>query len=142
MEDWVDRCGWKGVTSFWTTQIITGHGCFSSYLHRIGKEASTACHHCDDGIDDAQHTLEVCPAWTEERQVLRTCWDRTYPCLPSSSLRCTRTTPGSLHGLLQRSNASQDRSREERERHPQPLHQEQHGRQSSRDWPTRPQPPS
>ncbi|XP_070530005.1 uncharacterized protein [Cardiocondyla obscurior] len=71
MEDWVDRCGWKGVTSFWTTQIITGHGCFSSYLHRIGKEASTACHHCDDSIDDAQHTLEVCPAWTEERQVLR-----------------------------------------------------------------------
>ncbi|KAL0098361.1 hypothetical protein PUN28_000001 [Cardiocondyla obscurior] len=67
----MDRQGWKGVLSFWTSQIITGHGCFASYLHRIGKETSAICHHCDDdAVDHAQHTLAVCPAWAVERQAL------------------------------------------------------------------------
>jgi hypothetical protein len=38
--------------------------------NRIGKEASTRCHHCDDGADSAQHTLEHCPAWTVPRCAL------------------------------------------------------------------------
>ncbi|XP_033307825.1 uncharacterized protein LOC117209679 [Bombus bifarius] len=45
------------------TQVLTGHGCFGEYLHRIGKEANARCHHCDASVDSAQHTLEYCPAW-------------------------------------------------------------------------------
>jgi len=29
------------------------------------------CHHCSEVRDTAQHTLEVCPAWDEQRRVLR-----------------------------------------------------------------------
>ncbi|XP_024870717.1 uncharacterized protein LOC112453917, partial [Temnothorax curvispinosus] len=52
-------------------QVLTGHGCFGKYLHRIGKEATTKCHHFDEVEDTAQHTLKHCPAWDEPRRVLR-----------------------------------------------------------------------
>lgn len=50
--------------------MLTGHGCFGKYLCRIGKERTTQYHHCDGDQDSAQHTLEVCPAWTEQRRAL------------------------------------------------------------------------
>ncbi|XP_071579869.1 uncharacterized protein [Temnothorax nylanderi] len=50
-------------------EVFTGHGCFGGYLCRIGKEAATNCHHCDEVRDTAQHT--VCPAWAEQRRVLQ-----------------------------------------------------------------------
>ncbi|XP_072763564.1 uncharacterized protein [Anoplolepis gracilipes] len=52
------------------TQILTGHGCFGEYLHRIGKEGTTSCHHCEDGRNTAQHTLDSCSAWVNERRAL------------------------------------------------------------------------
>lgn len=52
------------------TQVLTGHGCFGEYLCRIKKERTTACHHCEEAVDTAQHTLAECPAWVEERRVL------------------------------------------------------------------------
>lgn len=52
--------------------MLTGHGCFGEYLHRIGRERSNACHHCDAPVDTvSQHMLTVCPAWEEQRRVLR-----------------------------------------------------------------------
>lgn len=69
METWTSR-SW-GRLSYRSTQIITGHGCFASYLHRIGKEDTRNCHHCEDPDDTAQHTLENCPAWMEEREELK-----------------------------------------------------------------------
>ncbi|XP_024871895.1 uncharacterized protein LOC112454632, partial [Temnothorax curvispinosus] len=51
--------------------VLTGHGCFGVYLHRIEKEATTKCHHCDEERDTAQHTLAHCPAWAEQRRVLQ-----------------------------------------------------------------------
>ncbi|XP_039315258.1 uncharacterized protein LOC120359890 [Solenopsis invicta] len=54
------------------TQVLTGHGCFGEHLHeRIGREATTRCHHCPEPRDTAQHTLEVCPAWDNEPTVVR-----------------------------------------------------------------------
>ena len=50
--------------------MLTGHGCFGEYLHRIGKEATARCHHCDADVDSAQHTLEHCPAWALLRRAL------------------------------------------------------------------------
>jgi hypothetical protein len=40
------------------TQVLTRHGCFGKYLHQIGREVTTRCHHCDERVDLAQHTLE------------------------------------------------------------------------------------
>ncbi|KAG5314924.1 PO11 protein, partial [Pseudoatta argentina] len=68
LEQWIGR-GWGGL-SFHATQVLTGHGCFGEYLCRIGKELTASCHHCDGDRDNAQHTLEACPAWAGERGVL------------------------------------------------------------------------
>lgn len=65
---WVDR-KW-GFLTFRFTQILTGHGCFGAFLHRIGKEGTPECHHCPALIDTAQHTLAECPAWTDQRMGL------------------------------------------------------------------------
>ncbi|XP_071581777.1 uncharacterized protein [Temnothorax nylanderi] len=90
-EEWVDEQRWgrrvveavqpvfgewmegvkKRCLAFHTVQIITGHGCFGHYLHRIGKERTARCHYCPEGADTAQHTLEHCPAWAEKRRALR-----------------------------------------------------------------------
>ncbi|XP_011267654.2 uncharacterized protein LOC105258217, partial [Camponotus floridanus] len=66
---WTDR-RWGGL-SYHTTQVLTGHGCFGSYLCRIGKEATRRCHHCPVEEDTAQHTLEECSAWDVLRRDLR-----------------------------------------------------------------------
>lgn len=66
-DQWLER---KGRVTYRLTQVLTGHGCFGEYLHRIGKERTARCHHCCSELDSAQHTLEECPAWHSERQVL------------------------------------------------------------------------
>ncbi|XP_018360089.1 PREDICTED: uncharacterized protein LOC108759241 [Trachymyrmex cornetzi] len=49
------------------TQLLTGHGCFGQYLHKIKKEKSARYWHCPARLHTAQHTREECPAWgTEE----------------------------------------------------------------------------
>jgi hypothetical protein len=45
-------------------------GRFDKYLHQIGRETTTRCHHCDEGVNSAQHTLEYCPAWAVLRSIL------------------------------------------------------------------------
>lgn len=68
LDEWVDRS--HGRMSFHLTQVFAGHGCFGEYLCKTGKERTTRCHHCEESRDTAQHTLEFCPAWAEERRVL------------------------------------------------------------------------
>lgn len=70
LTEWVDRQ--HGLLSFRLVQVLSGHGCFGSYLHRIaGREIDERCHHCGGcDRDTAQHTLEECPAWCEQRRVL------------------------------------------------------------------------
>ncbi|XP_047998301.1 uncharacterized protein LOC125235758 [Leguminivora glycinivorella] len=49
-------------------QILSGHGCFGRYLHKIaGREPTEECHECGAAVDTAQHTLEDCPVWGPER---------------------------------------------------------------------------
>lgn len=55
-----------GQLNFHMTQVLSGHGCFGKYLHRIGKETTEACHHCEADVDDARHTLLECEAWEED----------------------------------------------------------------------------
>jgi len=65
-------CGSIGDTENWfhITQLLTGHGCFSTYLHRIGKAESTLCPFCMDGEDSPEHTLQKCEEWREQRELL------------------------------------------------------------------------
>ncbi|XP_025155759.1 uncharacterized protein LOC112588831 [Harpegnathos saltator] len=66
--EWVGRA--HGALTFRAAQVLTGHGCFGEYLCRIGKERTAASHHCGHGHDSAQHTLQECPAWSNERGVV------------------------------------------------------------------------
>jgi Reverse transcriptase (RNA-dependent DNA polymerase)/Endonuclease-reverse transcriptase len=68
LSPWCDRK--HGELTFHLTQLLTGHGCFGSYLHRIGKEASPKCHHCAEAHDDVEHTVFACPAWQDQRLAL------------------------------------------------------------------------
>ncbi|XP_063365305.1 uncharacterized protein LOC134653874 [Cydia amplana] len=69
LQDWLERE--RGSLTFRLVQVLTGHGCFGSYLHRYARREVTAeCHQCGCGEDTAQHTLEECPAWEGQRRVL------------------------------------------------------------------------
>lgn len=66
---WMDHPRDWGM-SFHLTQILTGHGCFNEYLHRIGRELSPSCYYCGNNCDSAQHTLAECHEWAAERAEL------------------------------------------------------------------------
>ncbi|XP_045535743.1 uncharacterized protein LOC106719018 [Papilio machaon] len=69
LTSWVRRA--HGMVTFRLAQVLSGHGCFGSYLCRIGREPSAVCHHCVGCLDDtAQHTLADCQAWSAQRQDL------------------------------------------------------------------------
>jgi hypothetical protein len=69
LHDWVERH--FGVLTFRLTQVLSGHGCFGSFLHNIAqREPTPKCHQCGADIDSAHHTLAECPAWSAERQQL------------------------------------------------------------------------
>jgi len=44
-------------------------------LHKIGKEESSKCHHCQDENDTAEHTVFECPAWDEDRREMESASD-------------------------------------------------------------------
>ncbi|KAI4476736.1 hypothetical protein M0804_013353 [Polistes exclamans] len=54
-------------TTFHTTQLMTGHCCFSAYFHRIGRQYSPRCFHCKADADNVEHTLIDCSAWIDSR---------------------------------------------------------------------------
>jgi hypothetical protein len=62
--------------TFRLTQLMTGHGCFNRFLHRIGRAPSAGCSHCGstdelgDEEDDAYHTLQRCEAFECDRERL------------------------------------------------------------------------
>lgn len=66
--DWLERR--HGDLTYRLTQVLTGHGCFGTYLCRIGREITKACHHCTAPEDSALHTLQACPAWNSARHEL------------------------------------------------------------------------
>lgn len=68
-ETWKNRRGLP--LTYRMTQVLTGNGVFGEYLKKIGREETDLCHHCGEGRDTAQHTLEFCPAWELPRYNLR-----------------------------------------------------------------------
>lgn len=68
-ELWLNRG--HGRTSFHLTQLLTGHGCFSAYLHKIGKIGNPRCASCrSSAIDTADHTWRTCTRWEVNRREL------------------------------------------------------------------------
>lgn len=53
------------------TQLITGHGCFKGYTHRIGKSKDSKCSFCGHEREDNRHVLIECDEWRGEREELR-----------------------------------------------------------------------
>ncbi|KAE9526698.1 hypothetical protein AGLY_013346 [Aphis glycines] len=53
--------------SFHIAQALTNHGCFQKYLWSRKKSQSPASCHFPTEIDDAEHTIFVCPFWDEAR---------------------------------------------------------------------------
>ncbi|KAJ0169244.1 hypothetical protein K1T71_015274 [Dendrolimus kikuchii] len=69
LRNWIGRN--HGTLTFRLTQVLSGHGCFGRYLCCLGREPTSGCHHCDTGDEDTVlHTLQECPAWTEQRREL------------------------------------------------------------------------
>lgn len=68
MEAWIHRP--HGSITHHATQILTGHGVFAEYLHRIGRADNPECWLCEAPIDDADHTLLACPAFEVYRVYL------------------------------------------------------------------------
>jgi hypothetical protein len=66
IEPWLTRK--HGQMDFYTTQALTGHGCFVAYLHRICKADTPACWYCAEANDDAEHTLFFGPKWEKWRE--------------------------------------------------------------------------
>ncbi|XP_076302178.1 uncharacterized protein LOC143220408 [Lasioglossum baleicum] len=60
LDDWM-----RGGSSrtFRLTQVLSGHGCFGEYLHKIGKEVTPGFWHCEAEVHSAQDILAECPAW-------------------------------------------------------------------------------
>ena len=85
-DQWLDRGA--GTLTFRVTQMITGHGCFGVYLHRIGAEETPACQECGAEVDSAQHVLGVCPRFQEQRQGTKRYYRKRY--IPDSDHRGTR----------------------------------------------------
>ncbi|XP_061705640.1 uncharacterized protein LOC133516640 [Cydia pomonella] len=69
MDEWLGRR--KGALTFRITQVVSGHGCFGHYLHKIQREPGPQCHECGAMDDTAQHTLKECNRWAVERAALR-----------------------------------------------------------------------
>lgn len=61
VKPWVERE--HGGITFRLTQFLSGHGCFRSYLHRIGKSDTEECWYCGEP-DTPEHTVLECDRWS------------------------------------------------------------------------------
>ena len=59
------------MVNYYVTQMLSGHGYFRKYLHRMSKTASPYClYEEEEVIDDAEHTVFECARWQSYRSVL------------------------------------------------------------------------
>lgn len=62
---WIARK--HGEVGYHTTQVLSGHGCFRSYLYVIKKAVTEQCFFCNFEPDTAEHAIFECPRWHKER---------------------------------------------------------------------------
>lgn len=61
LEAWLARKA--GQVTYHLSQVLSGHGCFGSYLHRFHLLESDACAQCGHVPDDPEHAIFECDAW-------------------------------------------------------------------------------
>lgn len=82
--EWTDRQ--HGSVNFHLTQVLTGHGCFRSYLQRIRVYETAECPECPGVDEDVEHSLFHCPRFNEEREQFQNTW--RGPLTPEGIGRC------------------------------------------------------
>ena len=66
VESWLARK--HGTLTYHLTEVLTGHGKFQQYIHRIRKSKYPRCRYCLTGaVDDPTHTVLSCPRFVEHR---------------------------------------------------------------------------
>lgn len=66
---WLDRG--HGDLDYYITQLLSGHGCFRSYLCRFGHDSDPFCPSCDGNVvEDAYHVFFTCPRFRDWRMDL------------------------------------------------------------------------
>ncbi|KAH8280178.1 hypothetical protein KR054_003671, partial [Drosophila jambulina] len=69
VEAWMERK--HGQVDFYLTQVLSGHGCFRSYLRRFGHDEEGGCPECGSGIvEDARYVTFECRRFDEKRAAL------------------------------------------------------------------------
>ncbi|XP_062120886.1 uncharacterized protein LOC133835041 [Drosophila sulfurigaster albostrigata] len=67
--EWTTRS--HGQLNFHLTQVISGHGCFRSYLFRFGHDTAEECPACfPTAVEDAEHVIFQCGRYATLRQEL------------------------------------------------------------------------
>ncbi|XP_076765066.1 uncharacterized protein LOC143432182 [Xylocopa sonorina] len=70
LKEWLEKEN-IATMNYYTTQLLTGHGCFNSYRYRINKISHQKCGHCEAEVDDPEHTIFECTAWSTEREEMK-----------------------------------------------------------------------
>ena len=70
--------------------MLTGHGCFRSYLHRIRVYHSARCPVYPRIDEDVEHALLACPRFRNEREQLQASWEG--PLTPEGNGQCLLTS--------------------------------------------------
>lgn len=65
LDAWMSRK--SGQVTYHLTQVLSGHGCFGSYLHRFHLLDSDEWAQCDHTPDDPEHAIFMCDAWANWR---------------------------------------------------------------------------
>lgn len=68
LDAWLNRN--HGEVNYWLTQMLTGHGCFRSYLHRFNRDDSPECPACPGVTEDTEHVFFACPRFNSLRNDL------------------------------------------------------------------------
>lgn len=66
IQNWVNRS--YGEVDYYISQALSGHGCFNNYLFERRRRETGACPYCMEDVDNAEHTLFVCPRWNDTRR--------------------------------------------------------------------------
>lgn len=66
IKEWTERK--HGEIDYHVTQFLSGHGCFTAYLHRFGKRENDRCWYCEME-DTVEHTFFHCQRWEAERNL-------------------------------------------------------------------------
>lgn len=64
VDAWIGRA--HGSVNYFITPFLTGHGCFGSYLKKMGLTQTEGCCYCGEK-DTPKHTIFECKRWREER---------------------------------------------------------------------------